>query len=84
MRDRMLAENYCDAMSPKSTDPADPAAYKLSATVRKTEVGEPEADIEDPLHGGNPPYTTRGIFTAPKFGSAGSGGLENEPGPERD
>jgi hypothetical protein len=32
----------------------------------------------------NPPYTTTGPITAPKFGSAGSGGLENEPGPERD
>jgi len=33
----------------------------------------------------NPPRTTSGKnFTAPKFGSAGSGGLEIEPGPERD
>jgi hypothetical protein len=33
----------------------------------------------------NPPRTTTGgWFTAPKFGSAGSGGLELEPGPERD
>jgi hypothetical protein len=33
----------------------------------------------------NPPRTTSGkSFTAPKFGSAGSGGLEIEPGPERD
>ena len=32
----------------------------------------------------NPPHTTTGKFTAPKFGSAGSGGLEYEPGPERD
>ena len=30
----------------------------------------------------NPPYTTKGPITVPKFGSAGSGGLENEPGPE--
>jgi YHS domain-containing protein len=30
-----------------------------------------------------PPYTTAHHVTAPKFGSAGSGGLENEPGPER-
>ena len=30
-----------------------------------------------------PPYTTTDHMTAPKFGSAGSGGLENEPGPER-
>lgn len=33
----------------------------------------------------NPPRTTSlGWFTAPKFGSAGSGGAELEPGPERD
>jgi hypothetical protein len=28
----------------------------------------------------NPPHTTSGNFTAPKFGSAGSGGFELEPG----
>ncbi|MEO7041111.1 MAG: hypothetical protein ABI035_02515 [Gemmatimonadaceae bacterium] len=32
----------------------------------------------------NPPRTTAGKMTAPKFGSAGSGGAELEPGPERD
>ena len=32
----------------------------------------------------NPPHTTNGIFTMPKFGAAGSGGLEIEPGPEKD
>ena len=31
----------------------------------------------------NPPRTTRGGWTSPKFGSAGSGGLELEPGPPR-
>jgi YHS domain-containing protein len=31
-----------------------------------------------------PPYTAGEHMAAPKFGSAGSGGLENEPGPERD
>ena len=30
----------------------------------------------------DPPYTVSGGMTAPRFGSAGSGGLENEPGPE--
>ena len=29
------------------------------------------------------PFTKKGPFVAPKFGSAGSGGLEFEPGPER-
>ena len=32
----------------------------------------------------NPPRTTTGGITAPKFGSAGGGGAELEPGPERD
>jgi hypothetical protein len=32
----------------------------------------------------NPPRTTAGGMTAPKFGSATSGSGELEPGPERD
>jgi len=31
----------------------------------------------------NPPRTTTGPLTAPKFGSAGSGGAEIEPGIKR-
>ena len=31
----------------------------------------------------NPPRTTKGPITSPKFGSAGSGGAELEPGPPR-
>jgi hypothetical protein len=31
----------------------------------------------------NPPHTTTGKVTSPKFGSAGSGGAEFEPGPPR-
>ena len=42
------------------------------------------ADERDRDLGSNPPRTTRGNMTAPKFGSAGSGGAELEPGPERD
>ena len=46
-----------------------------------TKKADEDVDIVEP----NPPHTTTGkFFTAPKFGSAGSGGLENEPGPERD
>ncbi|HYS70131.1 MAG TPA: hypothetical protein VEM14_07810 [Gemmatimonadaceae bacterium] len=52
--------------------------------LRKSTIEEPDASEEDLLHGGNPPHTTRGKFTAPKFGSAGSGGAEFEPGPEKD
>lgn len=32
----------------------------------------------------NPPRTQTGPVAAPKFGSAGSGGAELDPGPERD
>jgi len=58
--------------------------------------GQPERDREEDLQAGeranerdrdlgtNPPRTTTGKVTAPKFGSATSGGGELEPGPERD
>jgi hypothetical protein len=32
----------------------------------------------------DPPRTTTGKWTSPKFGSAGSGGAELEPGPEKE
>ena len=35
------------------------------------------------LESAEPPYTTTGKVTSPKFGSAGSGGAELEPGPDR-
>jgi hypothetical protein len=38
----------------------------------------------DPRDEPNTPRTTTGKMTAPKFGSAGSGGAELEPGPEKD
>ena len=39
---------------------------------------------EEPNEDENPPRTTTGWFTAPKFGGATSGGGEIEPVPERD
>jgi hypothetical protein len=53
-----------------------------SKPLREAKIEEPDA--EESLEEPNPPRTTWGIFTAPKFGSAGSGGAELEPGPERD
>ena len=53
-----------------------------SKPLREAKIEEPKAD-ESPSEP-NPPRTTSGFFTAPKFGSAGSGGAEFEPGPERD
>ncbi len=48
----------------------------------RIEITEPKRETKEPRP--NPPRTTKGKFTAPKFGSAGSGGLELEPGPEAD
>jgi hypothetical protein len=47
------------------------------------QAGE-RANERDRDLGSNPPRTTTGRMTAPKFGSATSGGGEFEPGPERD
>jgi hypothetical protein len=74
------------AMEPKilrSTEEENTPVDTTSAEpLRKATIEEPseEVAVEEP----NPPRTTRGNFTAPKFGSAGSGGAEFEPGPERD
>ncbi|MBC8112839.1 MAG: hypothetical protein H7062_00520 [Candidatus Saccharimonas sp.] len=50
--------------------------------LREAKIEEP--NVEESREEPNPPRTTKGFFTAPKFGSAGSGGAEFEPGPERD
>lgn len=44
-------------------------------------VREPERNETDRDRAANPPNTTEGGVTAPKFGSAGSGGAEYEPSP---
>lgn len=43
-----------------------------------------ETEEEESRKHPNPPRTTTGVWTSPKFGSAGSGGAELEPGPEKD
>jgi hypothetical protein len=54
--------------------------------VDETAAAKPAApDAAQDAIAANPPRTTTGRwFTAPKFGSAGSGGAELDPGPERD
>lgn len=85
---------------PRSTDEENVAINAASPEpLRKAKIEEPdtsasreeererldaERDRGDANDDANPPRTTRGNFTAPKFGSAGSGGAEFEPGPERD
>ena len=60
-----------------------PVEGRPPATPDEAEGGAhtPTADRSDEP---NPPRTTTGKMTAPKFGSAGSGGAELEPGPEKD
>jgi putative oxidoreductase len=54
--------------------------YFCSDDCRRTLQPEPERFVPE-RH--EPPYTVQGGFAAPKFGAAGSGGLEYEPTPER-
>jgi len=68
---------------PRSTDEENKKVDTTSAKpLTKAKVEEPVKEEDSAEQ--NPPRTTRGNFTAPKFGSAGSGGAEFEPGPERD
>ena len=54
--------------------------YFCSADCRQRFEAEPDRFVPE-RH--EPPYTVKGKLAAPKFGSAGSGGLEHEPLPER-
>ena len=54
--------------------------YFCSDTCRRAFEAEPERFAPE-RH--EPPYTVKGGVTAPKFGSAASGGLEHEPLPEQ-
>jgi hypothetical protein len=52
--------------------------------ARSDRAADRKAKETDSGEEANPPRTKSGNFSAPKFGSAGSGGAEFEPGPERD
>lgn len=56
------------------------AVYFCSQECRRAFQADPDSY---PLERHEPPFTVSKHFVAPRFGSAGSGGLENEPGPER-
>lgn len=59
---------------------ANPARYTARGDVGDTSSA-PNGGAELERH--EAPFTKSGPIAAPKFGSAGSGGLEFEPGPER-
>ena len=54
--------------------------YFCSDSCRRAFKEEPERFVPERHEA---PYTVKGGVTAPKFGSAGSGGLEHDPLPER-
>jgi YHS domain-containing protein len=54
--------------------------YFCSDACRREFEADPERFEPE---GHEPPYTAKGGFVAPKFGSAASGGLEYEATPER-
>lgn len=63
----------------KRDDPREPVPEKREPRDNRLVEPEPEVDVVEP----NPPHTSTGPLTSPKFGSAGSGGAELEPGPPR-
>lgn len=58
---------------------SNPARYASHGKLADT----PPADEDAELEKHEPPFTKAGGITAPKFGAAGSGGLEYEPIPEQ-
>ena len=58
---------------------ANPARYTAREDIADSSTANEDVGLE--RH--EPPFTKSGPVVAPKFGSAGSGGLEFEPGPER-
>jgi hypothetical protein len=56
---------------------------ELGTREGKFERTVPDDEAADRNLVDNPPRTTTGKITSPKFGSAGSGGAELEPGPKR-
>jgi YHS domain-containing protein len=57
-------------------------AFDASPEKYTTSASESTASTNEQLEQHEPPYTTLGFLTSPKFGSAGSGGLEYERLPE--
>jgi len=66
-----------DRAKPSSAHEPVPDVDRPDAATPPGEPG-PVADAASAAEEPNPPHTTTGKITAPKFGSAGSGGLEYE------
>lgn len=82
-RDLSMTESNRDK-APEIPTGTDETADDRQRSDESKKTQSARSDDPDSREEPNPPHTTRGIFTAPKFGAAGSGGLEIEPGLERD
>ncbi len=60
----------------------EPAKFAAGSRESNVTSGSPSGTGTEEPEKHEPPWTTRGKFTAPKFGSAGSGGAEYEVLPE--
>jgi hypothetical protein len=83
----MADEKDTTPFIPKGTDEGSEEENTVIDTtsakpLREAKIEEP--DVEESREEPNPSPGTKGFFTAPKFGSAGSGGAEFEPAPQRD
>ena len=82
---RPMTDSNRDKKGDISTDSDELAAEAAVNEGGKTKKEDAPDKAVDPRAKPNPPRTTSGkFFTAPKFGSAGSGGLEIEPGLDSD
>jgi YHS domain-containing protein len=80
VRDPVCGKTFDDAAAIGSVTYQSRVMYFCSDDCRRTFAADPDR-FEPERH--EPPYTVKGGVAAPKFGSAASGGLENEPTPER-
>ena len=76
-----MTDSNRDKQGDIPTDSDELAADAQASERGKDKTADPSDEVVDFHPEPNPPHTTTGkIFTVPKFGSAGSGGLEIEPG----
>lgn len=73
LRCTIISEDTVDRPTPPAPNESAPA----DATKRSSDQRSDDIEVIEPKT--EPPRTTKGPITAPKFGSAGSGGAELEP-----
>ena len=81
MNDSSSGDQFRD-VAPSGASRTDDVATKNAEEAARARR-HADAVLESERSAPNPPRTTTGRMTSPKFGNAGSGGAELEPGPER-